>query len=316
MAKFCTKCGTPLVEGKCPQCEPVRPQVEIEEKKVSPVEEVNETKEPEVKAEEAQEAVESQEVETEESFAREETEESVEQRKVVKKVIRKKIVRPRLNILEFFLEVLKAPVTSMERIVNEVYLQNALIIGLVQAVLISLGVCVMLHSLVKSIYGAANNIINSYGNSYGLYGNNYNIANYMPQIPYVEIFIKIAIILVISEFVFVLINWGLLSGVGKVKLSFKSSFCAAVGYMVPMTLGGALTVILGFVNPAVGVVALAVMSTIATFMYTCSIMGIKEIRKNACVWIAFLTILLSGMVSTILISGLLGSFVGQFMSLF
>lgn len=286
MAKFCTKCGTPLVEGKCPKCEPVRPQVEIEEKEVSPVEEVNETEEP------------------------------AEQRKVVKKVIRKKIVRPRLNILEYFLEVLKAPVTSMERIVNEVYLQNAILIGLVQAVLISLGVCVMLHSLVKSVYGAANNIINSYGNSYGLYGNNYNIANYMPQIPYVEIFIKIAIILVISEFVFVLINWGLLSGLGKVKLSFKSSFCAAVGYMVPMTLGGALTVILGFVNPAVGIVALAVMSTIATFMYTCSIMGIKDIRKNACVWIAFLTILLSGIVSTILISGLLGSFVSQFTSLF
>lgn len=307
MAKFCTKCGSALIDGKCPNCEPeVKPIVEeiteqieensndITQKNTSEVEPQKEEMEKEESLEEGSAQV-----------------ENTSEKKVVRKVVRKKVVRKPMNPWEMFLAILKAPVTSMERVVNDVYFVNGLIFGLLESALNAIFICVLMHSLASmvcnSISSLGNSMMGSYSSGYSM-GNNY--SNYI-NIPYFEIFIKTLILILILRFIFLLINWGLTVGMGKVSISFKAAFPALSSYLVGSIMVLVVAIVVCFLSPIAGCVVYGLGSVLALIMYVVSMTGIKGIRKNACVWIAFLTLILTALASILISSVIAASYISQ-----
>lgn len=277
MAKFCTKCGKPLVDGQPCEC---TPRVKVEP----------------VKADIA-----SEETKVEESVAQEEER---PEKKIVKKVVKKKVVRKPMNIWEIFVAVLKAPVTSMERVVSEGYFINGMLLCLIECALLSLNICIFISSMLRMTY----NGISSLAGSYSGYSSGY--SSYI-NVPYFEIFFKLLIFYVIVKFLFVVISMGLLNGMGKAKISFKAAFPAASGYSTATIVGTVIGIILTFLNPIIGLIVTALTGFLAIIMHTVSITGLKGIRKNACVWISFMTIVFTSLISAFLFAFVSQSFATQ-----
>lgn len=301
MANFCTKCGNALVDGKCPLCTPAVKSVE--EGKIEPVLEENEK--------ESQESVLESSV-PEKDFDDSET---VKEKKVVKKVVRKKVVRKPMNPWQMFLAIIKAPVTSMERVVSDVYMVNGLIFGLIEAVLNAVFLCTLIHSLASMVYNSISSLGNSLTGGYAGYSLGSSYSNYV-NIPYFEIFIKSLLLILIMRFIFVLINWGLVVGMGKASVSFKASFPALSGYMTGMIMVLIVAILLCLLSPIVGTIIYVIGSMLALVMYIAGMTGIKGIRKNACVWIAFLTLLLTTLASLLISTVIAGSYIAQLSQMF
>ncbi len=273
MAKFCTKCGKPLVDGQPCSCT-LQGKVEPEEEK--------------------------------KMYVTEETE-APKEKKVVKKAVRKRVVKKTMNIWEMFVAVLKAPVTAMEQVVNEKYFMNGMLLALIECALMAFSVCAVISSMIRMTYNGVSSIANSISGGYSM-GRSY--AQYV-NVPYFEIFFKLLIFYIIIKFLFVVISMGMLNGLGKAKISFKAAFPAASAYSTGMIVGLVVSIVLTFLNPFIGLIFLMLTSYLALIMYTASITGIKEIKRNNCGWIVFLTMVINGLITMILLIFVAQSFVTQ-----
>lgn len=229
------------------------------------------------------------------------------EKKVVKKVIKRKVVKKPMNIWEMFLAVLKAPVTSMEQVVHERYFVNGMLLCLIECALMSLSVCVLISSSIRMTYNGISSFANSFGGGYSMGGSYSNYVN----IPYFEIFFKLLIFYLIIKFLFVMVSMGLLNGMGKAKLTFKASFSAVSGYSTGMILGMVVSIVLTFLNPVVGLLCICLTSFLALIMHTVSITGIKGIHRNICGWISFLTIMINSIITLIVFAIFAQSFMNQ-----
>ncbi|MDO4170330.1 MAG: hypothetical protein Q4D45_10560 [Lachnospiraceae bacterium] len=307
MAKFCTKCGSALIDGKCPKCEP---EVKIVTEEIT---EHAEEKENNIVQENTSETESSKvEMEKEQSLeSNSDQTETVTEKKVVRKVVRKKVIRKPMNPWEMFLTILKAPVTSMERVVNDVYFVNGLIFGLLESVLNAIFICVLMHSLASMVYNSISSLGNSMMGGYsGGYSMGSSYSNYV-NIPYFEIFMKTLILILILRFIFLLINWGLNVGMGKAHISFKAAFPALSSYLVGSIMVLMIAIILCFLSPIAGCIVYGLGSILAMIMYVTSMTGIKGIKKNACVWIAFLTLILTALASILISSVIAANYISQ-----
>jgi hypothetical protein len=109
---------------------------------------------------------------------------------------------------------------------------------------------------------------------------------------------------------------GMLRGLGKANVTVKSAFTAAAGYSTAMIAGGVISIVLNFINPIPGAVVYSLSASLAIIMYVTSITGIKNVKRNSCVWVAFLTLLLSSLCAIFLYASLLSTYINSISNFF
>jgi hypothetical protein len=239
--------------------------------------------------------------------------EGQEEQVIYTEVVHDQVVKNALNLWKIFISMIKEPVTTMNRIVKDSYMVNGMLYCLLECILGGLWVCTLIHGLMRMAYGGISSAVNSLSGGYLSAGGSY--SDYV-NIPYVEIFFRILLLLLIVKAVFVFVNMGMLRGLGKANVTVKSAFTAAAGYSTAMIAGGVISIVLNFINPIPGAVVYSLSASLAIIMYVTSITGIKNVKRNSCVWVAFLTLLLSSLCAIFLYASLLSTYINSISNFF
>ena len=266
MAKFCTKCGNPLVDGQPCTC--------LAEKNIQ-----TKTVEVEVPV-----------VDTEEV------------KKVVRKVVKKNIMPNAMNAWQVFLTVLREPVTSMSRVGTDANFVNGAIINGVEVLTFALGVCAMISSIIRSVYSGIRGVASQFGaqsyveNAYSQYVN----------IPYFQIFLRVVLVMLISKLIFNLISMATLKFIGGADLSLKSIFPATAAFSSLVVVANVVWIVISLMSPIASLVFYSCVYVYACITLVTSITAINGIKKNRCAICLIIILLVSFFVMSLLTTSFLG----------